>query len=92
MNTAISVKKDRVIQKLNDTDEKIKILQQEKRDLTKQLKQLDEEEFYDFVKGLDVSMEELNSDVELGKLIRNSGLTKEDIKSLISNKEEHENE
>lgn len=92
MNTAISVKKDRVIQKLNDTDEKIKILQQEKRDLTKQLKQLDEEEFYDFVKGLDVSMEELNSDVELGKLIRNSGLTKEDIQSLISNKEEHENE
>lgn len=92
MNTAISIKKDRVIQKLNDTDEKIKILQQEKRDLTKQLKQLDEEEFYDFVKGLDVSMEELNSDVELGKLIRNSGLTKEDIQSLISNKEEHENE
>lgn len=86
------MKKEKVIQKINDTDKKIKDLQQEKRDLAKQLKQLGEEEFYDFVKGLDVSMEELNSDVEMGKLIRNSGLTKEDIESLISNKEETENE
>lgn len=92
MNTAIRLKIDKAKQKLPEIDEKIKSLQQEKRDLIKQIKQLEDEEFYTFCKGLDVSMEELNSDVEIGKVIRNSGLTKEDIESLISIREETENE
>lgn len=93
MNTAIRQRIDKANQKIIEIDEKIKILQQDKRDTLKLIKQLEDEEFCSFCKGLDISIDVLNSDVELGKLIREAGLSNDDIKSLIlGNKEEDKNE
>lgn len=90
MNTTLNNRIQKIMDRISETDKKIKDLYQLKRDLHKQLQQAKEDELFSYVKGLNVSIDVLSSDVEIGKIIRESGLTKKDIETIINNEKQEE--
>lgn len=80
-------------EKNKDIDEKIEKLKLQKRENLKQIAFLQQEGLYNVVKNSDLSIDELTADLEIGQIIRNQGLTHEEIKELIlSSEKEQKNE
>ncbi len=97
MSTTIRKKIDRLEARIEELDKKSRDILIEKRECLKQKQQLEQDAKFDVVKNQDLSVDELNSIIELGKLIKQSGLSKSDIQDLISEpqktlKEEIKNE
>lgn len=95
MNTTGNKKIINLQNKMAEADKKIQYYQDQKKDIKKQISKLRENELYNYVKSLDVTIDELNSDLEIGKMIRQSGLTRSEIDELIGsekNTEEHNHE
>ena len=93
MNVTGNVRIKKSQEKIVEIDEKIESLKQQKRDLLKQISRLQQEDLYNVVKNSDLSIDELTADLEIGQIIREQGLTHEDIKELIlSSDKEKKNE
>lgn len=78
-------KKTKVLEaRIAECDEKMKKLAQQKRELEKQLKELNEQEIVKAVKDNGIDVATLNDDLALVKLLRENNLSKEDLLDLIS--------
>ena len=62
----------------------MKKLAQQKKELEKQLRELNEQEIIKAVKDNDIDVANLNDDLALVKLLRENNFSKEDLLDLIS--------
>ena len=80
----VGKKIDALTARISEIDDKMKKLAQQKRDLEKQLKELNEQEIIKAVKDNGIDVATLNDDLALIKLLRENNLSKEDLLDLIS--------
>ena len=80
----VGKKIDALTARISEIDNKMKKLAQQKRDLEKQLKELNEQEIIKAVKDNGIDVATLNDDLALIKLLRENNLSKEDLLDLIS--------
>lgn len=80
----VGKKIDALTARISEIDNKMKKLAQQKRDLEKQLKELNEQEIIKAVKDNGIDVATLNDDLALVKLLRENNFSKEDLLDLIS--------
>ena len=80
----VGKKIDALTARISEIDDKMKKLAQQKRDLEKQLRELNEQEIIKAVKDNDIDVATLNDDLALVKLLRENNFSKEDLLDLIS--------
>lgn len=73
--------------RINEIDEKMKKLLMQKKDYERQKKELQEQEILTAVKNNGITVETVNDDLALIRLLKASNLTKEDIMELVAPKE-----
>ena len=80
----VGKKIDALTARISEIDDKMKKLAQQKRELEKQLKELNEQEIIKAVKDNGIDVATLNDDLALVKLLRENNFSKEDLLDLIS--------
>lgn len=72
--------------RISGIDEKMKQLLLQKKDIEKQIKEIEENEILSVVRSNGATFETLNDDLALAKILRENNLTKQDILELVSPK------
>lgn len=80
----VKQKADQITKRIAAIDEKMKQLLLQKKELEKQLRDMEEQEILSVVRNNGVNIETLNSDLALARLLRENNLTREDILELVS--------
>lgn len=78
--------------KIIECDQKIKTSVQQKKEFRKIISELEQQEKYDIIKSSNVTVTELSDDLSLGKLLREAGITKDEVLKMLPDKEHKEDE
>lgn len=70
--------------KIKSIDEKMKSLLAQKKELEKQAQEIADHEILNIVKQQEATIETLNDDLTLAKILRKNNLTKQDIMELLA--------
>lgn len=70
--------------KIKSIDEKIKSLLAQKKELEKQAQEINDQEILNIVKHQEATIETLNDDLTLAKILRKNNLTQQDIMELLA--------
>lgn len=70
--------------RISGIDERMKQLLLQKKDLERQIREIEEQEILSVVRSNGADIETLNSDLALAKLLRENNLTREDILELVA--------
>ena len=83
----MSGKNEKKIAKLNERiveiDNTIKNLTAERKGILKQIDDLNQLEKFDYIKSQKLSLEQLTTDLEIGKLLRENGISKDEVTELL---------
>ena len=90
MNTREKIEKYEA--KIIECDQKIKTSVQQKKEFRKIISELEQQEKYDIIKSSNVTVTELSDDLSLGKLLREAGITKDEVLKMLPDKEHKEDE
>ena len=86
----------RLNERIIEIDNMIKNLTAERKGILKQIDDLNQLEKFDYIKSQKLSLEQLTTDLEIGKLLRENGISKDEVTELllgsIKNKEDTTNE
>ena len=74
--------------RISGIDERMKQLLMQKKDLEKQIREIEEQEILSVVRSNGTDIETLNNDLALAKLLRENNLTREDILELVAPEKE----
>lgn len=76
--------------KIIECDQKIKTSVQQKKELRKIISELEQQEKYNIIKSSNVTVTELSDDLSLGKLLREAGITRDEVLRMLPDKEHKE--
>lgn len=79
----IEKKIGRIKERISEIDKRIKELEAAKRDFEKQISELQNEEMMYYVRNSNLTIEEIADALEFGRLMKQSGTSKEDVADLL---------
>ena len=73
----------RLNERIIEIDNMIKNLTAERKGILKQIDDLNQLEKFDYIKSQKLSLEQLTTDLEIGKLLRENGISKDEVTELL---------